>query len=988
MSEIHHKDRNIEKMLKENTIKRIRNKNSYMDAFLERRKQAANFAMERRNTSGCKYTKPIYYINEGNTLLKKSKHKKHSLNDMDNKKDFYKRYNNLKKNLAGKNHAINNIIVIEKENNKYYLSHECPRNYSSYKGTQYQCCEHCSHKSNQYEITDKDNYEYCEYINNNINNNDEHMTNEEINKKYNNIKHHTINLSTKNKNKSDDMKIQSQNILLSKSHNNGFGNNLQIEKAGTNNYYFYDKDKNILSSPSSNSNTNQKYESDYKYKSAQNINNTNINRFSANSTNNKEINKLNENNKNDYYKGKDNHIYYESSCNKYNNNTYKTGDKYFKNINYDSYKYYTNNLSEPKNIDKNRKAYMLQAYKNNNDSDYTKKLKIGNNQINDISPIRTYCRYDFEDNNDDFQNMEKINDSQSLNGNSVNNSNIKFKYNIKNKNNIINNNINNNNGQYENRNRTKSVDMQIIHSAQVIKDTPNTKSVSIVYKSVNNPNKNIKSININNNYDINVKNEEKMNHRNEIIEIINDDKHINNLKDVNNKNTLKSINKDNKKNNNNKNEIIINNNEIKNEKDNENTNKLKNAMNKININNINNNIIINEQKEVKKDEALNTNKKKDDFNNNENDIERDNNTVTNPQNNIRKINNDTNKNKNELKDINKNNEYAKIVDQEQNYETIKEKYESFLKQKDEKEPNFQSKLLNSMFTSKEESNLMASNNNLIKNIKEKIQILKNNNKYSKEHINYNTEIDDYFIKIKQKEEKNNLVLNDLYQDLLKKEKDNINNKNININNNDIIDSKYNIDTNENNKNKSKDNNKNENKKVIIQKSNRLQHMMKNILNKKRCHNYEYNNYYTASNKIKEFKPKNAKIENEEYKELTLKNNFNNIKFSKYNNAPDINLIVDESADKYIKIIDENEYIKLKRKNVKSSRPINLMTKKIKDSNQRMSNFRDRLDIFGFYKFGTENCNVNNKFGEKIKNSFSPRVMLYENKNKIMPPNEI
>ena len=56
MSDINYKDRNLEKMLKENTMKRIRNQNSYMDAFLERRKQAANFAMERRNTSGCKYT--------------------------------------------------------------------------------------------------------------------------------------------------------------------------------------------------------------------------------------------------------------------------------------------------------------------------------------------------------------------------------------------------------------------------------------------------------------------------------------------------------------------------------------------------------------------------------------------------------------------------------------------------------------------------------------------------------------------------------------------------------------------------------------------------------------------------------------------------------------------------------------------------------------------------------------------------------------------
>ena len=90
MSESHNKGHNLEKMIKETSLKRIRNKNSYMDAFLERRKQAANFAMERRNASGCKYSKPIYYINEGNTLLKKTNHNRYNMNEIDNKKDFYK----------------------------------------------------------------------------------------------------------------------------------------------------------------------------------------------------------------------------------------------------------------------------------------------------------------------------------------------------------------------------------------------------------------------------------------------------------------------------------------------------------------------------------------------------------------------------------------------------------------------------------------------------------------------------------------------------------------------------------------------------------------------------------------------------------------------------------------------------------------------------------------------------------------------------------
>ena len=58
MSDIQEKDYNLEKLIKENKIKRLRNKDSYMDAFLERRRQAANFALERKNASGCKYSKP------------------------------------------------------------------------------------------------------------------------------------------------------------------------------------------------------------------------------------------------------------------------------------------------------------------------------------------------------------------------------------------------------------------------------------------------------------------------------------------------------------------------------------------------------------------------------------------------------------------------------------------------------------------------------------------------------------------------------------------------------------------------------------------------------------------------------------------------------------------------------------------------------------------------------------------------------------------
>ena len=1043
MSDIQEKDYNLEKLIKENKIKRLRNKDSYMDAFLERRRQAANFALERKNAFGCKYSKPVYYINEGNKLLKKQKSGKNDINENENKKEFYKTYNILKKNLTGKNNSINNnIIFIEKENNKYYLSQDFPKNNnyksSNYKKYDHHCCEHCNHKNNNY----KNKNQYVYYMHEDDygqNFYDDLMPNEEINKKYNNIKHHSINIPSKNKNKKvekkEDINTQYQHEIFSKT-DNGFGNNLKIEKAGISNYYFYDKDDKGLSTSSPYNNTNQ----NYKYKSTQNLNrNSNTCLISTNKI--KEIDKNKGNSdKNIYYEGTDNHTFYDSSKmnnNKYNYNTYKIKNKILNENNIGTEKFYSKNLSEPKNIDRNKNYYVIKAYKNSVDSDYNKKIKIGNNQLNDISPIRTYCRYEYEDNNDDLQNIEKIYDSQSLIENSINNMNInnsnkKFKYNIKLQNNYFNNNNNMNIIDNNDKgNRTKSVDMQVIHSAQIIKDTPNTKSVSIVYK----PQKN--SIN-NVNDNINIKNyESDINNKNEIIEIINDDRNIKDVKILKNKGTLISIKKEEDTNNTNninisKNKVhsyTINSNDKKNEKeinnknetnkeniittDNKNNNEEnKEIMTNTNTNNKNNNegnkevitntIIINENKEDKqeKEEKLKSAKNVDDSNNNKkNEIEKEKNAIDNlDSNNIIKINkNGRNQNKNELNNINNDNyiyikesgidEYPKIVDQEQNYETIKEKYESFLRQKDEKEPNTQSKIMNSMLTSKEESNLLMSNNNLIKNIKEKIQILKNNNnnKNNKEYINYSNEIDDYFIKIKQKEEKNNLALNEFYQELLKKEMDNDNNNN---NNRDInINYINNIDANELNK---EINNQNEIKKIIIQKSNRLQHMMKNILNNKKHHKYVFNNYYTISNRInpsKTFYPKN---ENEEFKEMTLKNNFNNIKFSKYNKAPDINLIVDEDDGNYIKIIDENEYTKLKKKNTKSSRPINIMNKKLKDPNQIMPNYRDRLNYFGFYNYGSEKFNINKKLLEKEKyiHSFSPKALLCDNKNKIMPPNEI
>lgn len=95
-------------------FKKIRNKNSYMETFLERRKQAADFALKGKNKSGYKYTKPNFYINdikekEINKYQKKHEYETTS-NDKDDKNKYYKTYSSystLKKIIKEK---INQLI--------------------------------------------------------------------------------------------------------------------------------------------------------------------------------------------------------------------------------------------------------------------------------------------------------------------------------------------------------------------------------------------------------------------------------------------------------------------------------------------------------------------------------------------------------------------------------------------------------------------------------------------------------------------------------------------------------------------------------------------------------------------------------------------------------------------------------------------------------------------------------------------------------------
>ena len=97
-----------------NKFKRLRNKDSYMSAFLERRKKAADFALTDKNKVEYDYTKPYYIIKNEEEILELRKKNENQMNSVRNKSEFYKTYNTLKKNLsikAKKNSNTNKIII-------------------------------------------------------------------------------------------------------------------------------------------------------------------------------------------------------------------------------------------------------------------------------------------------------------------------------------------------------------------------------------------------------------------------------------------------------------------------------------------------------------------------------------------------------------------------------------------------------------------------------------------------------------------------------------------------------------------------------------------------------------------------------------------------------------------------------------------------------------------------------------------------------------
>ena len=113
----------------ENKFKKLRNKDSYMCAFLERRKKAADFAINDKIKSEYDYKAPLYIMKCEDEILELKQKKKNLINSDRNKSEFYQTYNTLKNSIAHKNYKTSNNsslnkVCNEKENKKYYISKE------------------------------------------------------------------------------------------------------------------------------------------------------------------------------------------------------------------------------------------------------------------------------------------------------------------------------------------------------------------------------------------------------------------------------------------------------------------------------------------------------------------------------------------------------------------------------------------------------------------------------------------------------------------------------------------------------------------------------------------------------------------------------------------------------------------------------------------------------------------------------------------------
>ena len=878
MSNLQVQNFNLQTLTRENKFKKLKEKFSKLDSLInkKKRKQSEDL-IHIRNKSEDRNTKPYNNIND---------------NSFEDKNNFYRTFNILKQNLKDKNKDINNI-VFEKKNRKYYLYQNHPnyvKNLNNNNTVNFNYCPYCKNCLN---ANDKIIYNYGKYEQELIN---ELEKNGQIkdNRNYNNIRHHSINFPTnKNSLSPSNNVFVSQPKVSTKKNDYNYISKKELESSpiyDVNQKYYLINNYNEFS-PDNNSKNNLK-----SYTKLNNHNNS-ISPVKSKESNEFNGNKRNPNNDN-YYEGLENHRFYDSNKKMHFDNYYYESNPIrsnSRNIN-EQYKLINNNLSEPKNI------YSIKAIKINQNNDFYRE---------EISPIRNYNRYDYEDNNDDIQNFERIYESQSVNINSINNSNSKLRNNVKIPNNIVSSSL----------------------STQVIKDTGNTKTVNIVYKSQNGPINNLNEQEINKDFN-----------GNENFEDMNNQK----LNEENTKSKVKD---------NNKNNLVENKNESNNiNKSNKNENKNPTSDNEKNIIENNNNNK-NEQNNNKEIPIINEN--------NDNDIQIDNDNNNGPKsNNDNKIENKKMEEKNKNNNI--NDDYPKIVDQEQNFEMIKEKYEYYSKKKEENEPDIK---VNSISSNKEGSSTSKNNIALINSIKDKLKLLKSFKRNDNEN-NYINEIDDYLYKIKEKEEMNDLALKNFYLELYQRENDNLNYlmENNNYNDCNMIANKS--------LSKEKELN-NENKKIII-KSNRIQNMMKQILRNKKYNLFRFKNriLHNQFNPSKTYYPSH-------------KNKNNNINESNSNyNAPDIHLIVDEEN---MKIMNENEYTKLRKKSSRSPRPINLMNKPMqKDLNIRRS-YGNRFDLYGNNNYANKDLNLKGRLTNKVEYNriiYSPRIHLNDSNDEIMPPNEI
>ena len=497
----------LEVFTKENKEKRIRNKNSYIDAFLDRRKQAANFALSKKSQN-----KAIKEISEKakKDLIKTLKDKK-SLNSYETKEKFFNTYNSLKSKLIGKSKSINNLMYIERETTKHFWSTHYPRGNSESKNFCYNkhYCENC--KNNTFKKDNTKYYvKYKHRVNNRVNN---YMTEkDETNKKYNNVRHHSINLSSKNK-KNEKKKKQI-----------GFGNSLKIQKVSVDDFIINDDKDNIIiikedSKPYEENKKNKRcFTPNEKYEPVMNeYQNKNIEKDF------KQNNDINE----AYYEGVDNHAFYDSNKIKKEKNK----EKPFKEKK-EKPKIISRNLSEPKDLDSKKYLYNFNNMKKGNKID----------QIYQISPIKTFFRYDCDFNNDDIQNIDKKYDN-SLN---KNNTKEKSKQNLK---------LQNENKKINKENHSKHKESLTIIETKNIKEPKNMKQREDIIQ--NNKEEEI----MKNKYDNEESNNEKMKQNEDDILIMSKKEDNENKKDnidikeddniCNNEKTEENLNSENQINNNN-----------------------------------------------------------------------------------------------------------------------------------------------------------------------------------------------------------------------------------------------------------------------------------------------------------------------------------------------------------------------------------------------------------------------------------------------------